>query len=59
MPPGLTKAHQKLDKAVEATYGKTFIDDSQRVAYLFKQYQKLTANLFTEKNSKVKSRKIC
>jgi len=53
MPPGLTKAHQKLDKAVESAFGKTFIDVSQRVAYLFEQYQKLTANLFTEKNSTV------
>ncbi|MCL2129057.1 MAG: hypothetical protein FWH35_01720 [Treponema sp.] len=42
MPPVLLKAHQKLDKAVEASYGRTFTDDSQRVAFLFELYQKLT-----------------
>jgi hypothetical protein len=34
-PSSLTKAHQKLDKAVEAAYGRAFDDDSQRVVYLF------------------------
>jgi hypothetical protein len=48
MPPALSKAHQKLDKAVEAAYGRTFVDDSQRVAYLFEQYQRLVGELFVE-----------
>ena len=48
MPPALSKAHQKLDKAVEASYWRTFADDSQRVAYLFEQYQKLSGELFVE-----------
>ncbi|MDR1484240.1 MAG: hypothetical protein LBT09_05410, partial [Planctomycetaceae bacterium] len=42
MPSELSKAHQKLDKLVEKCYGKTFDNDSQRVAYLFELYQKLT-----------------
>jgi hypothetical protein len=48
IPPALSKAHQKLDKAVEAAYGRTFVDDSQRVAYLFEQYQRLAGELFVE-----------
>jgi len=42
MPPALSKARQKLDKAVEAAYKRTFTDDSQRVAFLFELYEKLT-----------------
>ena len=48
MLPELVKAHQKLDKAVEAAYGRTFADDSQRVAYLFEQYQRLAGEFFVE-----------
>jgi len=48
MPPALSKAHQKLDKAVEAAYGQSFGDDSQRVAFLFGLYQKLSGELFIE-----------
>ena len=48
MPPVLLKAHQKLDKAVESAYGRNFQDDSQRVAFLFEQYQKLAGDLFTK-----------
>jgi hypothetical protein len=46
MIPELVKAHQKLDKAVEAAYGRSFDDDGQRVAYLFELYQKLSGELF-------------
>ena len=56
MPPALTKAHQKLDKAVEAAYGCSFTDDSQRVAYLFELYQKLSGELFIEEKKKGKGR---
>ena len=38
MPKELLKAHQKLDKAVEAAYGKTFATDTDRVACLFNLY---------------------
>ncbi|MCL2127429.1 MAG: N-6 DNA methylase [Treponema sp.] len=48
MLPELIKAHQKLDKAVEAAYGRTFTDDSQRVAFLFELYQRLQAGLFVD-----------
>jgi hypothetical protein len=48
MPPALAKAHQKLDKAVEVAYGRSFNDDSQRVAFLFELYQKLTGELFVK-----------
>jgi hypothetical protein len=58
MPKELLKAHQKLDKAVETVYGRTFDSDSQRVAYLFEQYQKLSGELFTETKKIGKGRKI-
>ncbi len=41
MPPTLLKAHQRLDKAVDAAYGKTkFKTEAERVAFLFELYQK-------------------
>jgi hypothetical protein len=57
MIPELVKAHQKLDKAVEAAYGRAFDDDSQRVAYLFELYQKLCGELFVEGKKRGKGRK--
>jgi len=57
MPKELLKAHQKLDKATEAAYGRTFDDDSQRVAYLFELYQKLSGELFVEEKKRGKGRK--
>ena len=49
MPKALLKSHQKLDKAVEAAYGKNFTTDADRVTHLFNLYQKLTEGLFAEK----------
>ncbi len=44
MPVQLIKAHQQLDKAVDAAYGyKGQPDDTARVAFLFARYQALTA----------------
>ena len=44
MPAGLTKAHQKLDAAVDAAYGwKGRHSDSDRVALLFERYEVLIA----------------
>ncbi|MBP6041618.1 class I SAM-dependent DNA methyltransferase [Candidatus Saccharibacteria bacterium] len=41
MPPSLAKAHKQLDKAVDKLYQKQpFKTDSDRVALLFKLYQK-------------------
>jgi hypothetical protein len=55
MPPELVKAHQQLDKAVDAAYGKTFKNEAERVAHLFELYQQLTAPLVqTEKAKKRK-----
>ena len=49
MPPALLKAHQKLDAAVDAAYGrKNFKSDAERVAFLFKLYQRLTSLLPVE-----------
>jgi hypothetical protein len=53
----LVKAHQRLDKAVESAYGRSFDDDSQRVAYLFELYQKLAGELFIDTKKRGKERK--
>jgi len=51
MPPDLRKAHQALDKAVDAAYvGAGFKpaptkSDAERVAFLFKLYHKYTSLL--------------
>jgi hypothetical protein len=57
-PSDLLKAHQKLDNAVEAAYGRSFDDDSQRIAYLFELYQKLSGELFVETKRREKGRKV-
>jgi len=54
MPPDLLKAHHKLDKAVEKTYGKEFSTDMERVSHLFYLYQKMTEGLFAQKPKKKK-----
>ena len=42
MPPELTTAHRRLDKAVDAAYGKTsFATEAERVAFLFRRYEAL------------------
>lgn len=46
MPPVLLKAHQTLDKAVDAAYGKkSFASEAARVAFLFELYQKYADQL--------------
>lgn len=46
MPADLLKAHQRLDKAVDAAYGyKGGKDDASRVAFLFQRYNTLTSPL--------------
>ena len=59
MPPELVKAHQTLDRAVDAAYGKTgFKTEAERVAFLFERYQQLTAPLgLVEKPAKRGGRK--
>jgi hypothetical protein len=57
MPPKLVKAHQVLDKAVDACYGKqSFGTDAQRVAYLFKLYQHITNPLSAQKDKQKRSK---
>jgi hypothetical protein len=52
MPPVLIKAHQALDRAVDACYRKAaFTSDAQRVEFLFERYQQLTSLLPTEKKT--------
>ena len=46
MPPNLRQAHQTLDKAVDAAYGrKSFSSDAERVAFLFELYHQYTSLL--------------
>lgn len=57
MPPILQKAHQVLDKAVDAAYGKTtFKTEAERVAFLFELYQKYTSLLPVEKPKKARKK---
>ncbi len=46
MPPELVKAHQRLDRAVERCYRpQSFTSDRERVEFIFRLYEKLTAPL--------------
>jgi hypothetical protein len=56
MPADLVKAHEVLDKQVDAAYNyKGAKDDAARVAFLFEKYQELVAPLVeVEKVKKVK-----
>ena len=50
MPPELVRAHQALDRAVDAAYvpsgsKKSCASDAERVAFLFELYQRLTSLL--------------
>ena len=49
MPPALVKAHNELDKAVDAAYSKqAFTSESKRMEFLFELYEKYTAGLFVK-----------
>ncbi len=57
MPPVLVKAHNELDKVVDAAYSKqTFTSDAKRMEFLFELYEKYTAGLFAveKKTKKIK-----
>ncbi|TCJ12793.1 class I SAM-dependent DNA methyltransferase [Parasulfuritortus cantonensis] len=57
MPPDLLKAHQRLDRAVDAAYGaKAFKSEAERVAFLFQRYQALTSLLPAAKAPKRRRR---
>jgi hypothetical protein len=58
MPPELVKAHRAVDKAVDAAYGKAeFRNEAARVAYLFDQYQRLTAPIEASARPRPKPRR--
>jgi hypothetical protein len=49
MPPALVKAHNELDKAVDAAYSKqSFSSEAKRMEFLFELYEKYTAGLFVK-----------
>jgi hypothetical protein len=49
----LSKAHNELDKIVDAAYsGQTFLSDANRMDFLFGLYEKYTADLFTKERGK-------
>jgi hypothetical protein len=53
MPPSLVKAHNELDKAVDAAYSKqAFTSEAKRMEFLFELYEKYTADLFATKKVK-------
>ncbi len=53
MPANLTKAHAKLDRTVDRCYrSQPFANERNRVEYLFKLYQKLTAPLLPTRKRK-------
>ena len=62
MPPALVKAHQALDRAVDAAYAAAeraegrkppkLTSDAERVAFLFDRYQALTSLLPVERASR-------
>jgi len=57
-PAALLKAHQVLNKAVDASYGRaSFTKEVERVAYLFELYRKLTAPLDARASAKKGRRK--
>jgi hypothetical protein len=58
MPPDLRKAHQELDRAVDAAYGRRkFSSDAERVAFLFELYHQYTSLLPTSKKPKRRKRR--
>ena len=53
MPPALVKAHNELDKAVDAAYSKqNFSTKAKRMEFLFELYEKYTADLFAKEKPK-------
>lgn len=45
MPPDLVKAHDELDRAVDACYGRQFADKEERIEFLFNLYRKYTSKI--------------
>ncbi|MBS0631219.1 MAG: class I SAM-dependent DNA methyltransferase [Verrucomicrobia bacterium] len=59
MPPALITAHQALDRAVEKAYRpKPFINDRERVEFLFALYEKISSPLAPTAGAKARGRKM-
>lgn len=57
MPPPLVKAHNELDKAVDAAYSKqTFSSEAKRMEFLFELYEKYRAGLFVKEKKGKKAK---
>ncbi|TAD96101.1 MAG: class I SAM-dependent DNA methyltransferase [Bacteroidetes bacterium] len=53
MPPALAKAHNALDKAVDLAYrAQPFVNEANRMVFLFELYEKYTAGLFVKEKKK-------
>jgi hypothetical protein len=58
MPPDLIKAHQNLDKAVDLCYrSQPFVNELNRIEYLFNLYENLNAPLLKPQKKKKVSKK--
>jgi hypothetical protein len=58
MPLELVKAHQKLDRAVDASYGRTnFKTEAERIAFLFELYEKDVAPLDVKEPPRTQARR--
>lgn len=58
MPSALVKAHNDLDKAVDLAYrSQPFINETNRMEFLFELYEKYTADLFVKGKVKNKNSK--
>lgn len=59
MPRGLREAHKELDEAIERCYRlKPFENDTERLEYLFKEYEKMiNKNTLLEKPNKIRKKK--
>ncbi len=59
MPPGLVKAHNELDKAVDNAYrAQPFVNEANRMVFLFELYERYVGGMFVEERKKGKTRKV-
>lgn len=59
MPSALVKAHNELDKSVDAAYSKQKFDsDAKRMEFLFELYEQYTKNLFTKEKKTKKTKNV-
>ncbi|MGD9639412.1 MAG: class I SAM-dependent DNA methyltransferase [Alphaproteobacteria bacterium] len=56
MPPDLVKAHNELDKAVDACYGFKKETDLERISFLFELYEEYTCELLSKTKKQSKSK---